>query len=164
MEKHLKQYIQPFINVCKNVFLNFVGEELEAKVPYFIKKDEMAEWDISGVIGLTGEARGAVVISMKQDLAIKLTTVLTGTKHKSLDDDVVDAVGELINIIAGNVKQELEEAFRLVISLPTIIKGKEHTINWPDNQIRAICIPFVTSTSESFSLSVALEAINDIEI
>jgi len=155
----LKQYIQPFIKVCKNVFQDFVGVELEAKIPHFTKKDTLAEWDISGVIGLTGEARGAVVISMKQDLAIKLTAILTGTEHKYLDDDVVDAVGELINIIAGNVKQELEDAFRLVISLPTIVRGKEHTINWPDSQTRVICIPFATSDSDNFSLSVALEAV-----
>jgi len=146
------------------VFLEFVNQELEAKIPYFIQKDEISEWDISGIIGLTGEARGAVVISMKQDLAIKLTAILTGTEHKNLDDDVVDAVGELINIIAGNVKQELEDAFRLIISLPTIVKGKEHTINWPDNQARVICIPFVTSASDSFSLSVALEAVKGIDL
>ena len=158
----MKQYIQPFIKVCKNVFCEFVNMELEAKIPHFTKKDTISEWDISGVIGLTGEARGAVVISMRQDLAIKLTAILTGAEHKNLDDDVVDAVGELINIIAGNVKQELEDAFRLVISLPTIVKGKEHTINWPDSQTRVICIPFETTDSDNFSLSVALEAVKTI--
>ena len=141
--------------------MDFLNQELEAKIPYFINKDEITEWDISGVIGLTGEARGAVVISMRDDLAIRLTSILTGMSHKVLYDDVIDAVGELINIIAGNVKQELEDAFRLVISLPTIVKGKEHTINWPDSQTRVICIPFVTADSESFTLSVALEAVKN---
>ena len=153
----MKQYIQPFIKVCINVFQEFLGQKLEANIPYFMEKETITEWDISGIIGLTGEARGAVVISMKQDLAIKLTAILTGTEHKGLDEDVVDAVGELINIIAGNVKQELEDAFRLVISLPTIVRGKEHTINWPDSHTRVICIPFATAESESFTLSVALE-------
>ena len=74
----MKQYIQPFINVCKNVYKEFVNLELEAKMPYFMEKDTATEWDVSGVIGLTGEARGAVVISMKEDLAIRLTSILTG--------------------------------------------------------------------------------------
>jgi chemotaxis protein CheX len=159
----LKQYIQPFIKVCKNVFKEFLNLELEAKMPYFMEKEAPTEWDVSGVIGLTGEARGAVVISMKDDLAIKLTGILTGKSHKVLYDEVVDAVGEIINIIAGNAKQELEEAFRLVISLPTIVKGKEHSVNWPENQARVICIPFsLADTEESFTLSVALEGIKDI--
>ena len=155
----MKQYIEPFIKTCKNVFKEFVNLELDAKLPYFMEKDAVTEWDISAVIGLTGEARGAVVISMKDDLAMKLTAILTGKAHQVIYADVVDAVGEIINIIAGNVKQELEEAFRLVISLPTIIKGKEHSVNWPEGQARVICIHFTISNSDSFTLSVALEAI-----
>ena len=153
----MKQYIQPFIKVCKNVFVEFLGLELEAKMPYFLEKEEVTEWDVSGIIGLTGEARGAVVLSMREDLAIKLTSILTGATHSGLDADVVDAVGEIINIIAGNAKQELEEAFKLIISLPTIVKGKEHSINWPNNQARVISIPFTISDKDSFTLSVALE-------
>jgi chemotaxis protein CheX len=141
------------------VFKDFLALELEAKLPYFMEKETVTEWDVSGVIGLTGEARGAVVISMKQDLAIKLTSILTATEHKGLDADVVDAVGEIVNIIAGNAKQELEEAFKLVISLPTIVKGKEHSINWPEGQARVICIPFTISDTDSFTLSVALESV-----
>jgi chemotaxis protein CheX len=133
--------------------------EPEAKMPYFLEKDSSEDWDISGVIGLTGEARGAVVISMKDNLAMKMTGILTGKVHQVLYDEVVDAVGELINIIAGNVKQELEDTFRLVISLPTIITGKEHHVNWPEGQARVICIPFSIGDEYTFSLSVALEAI-----
>jgi chemotaxis protein CheX len=155
----LKQYIQPFIKVCTNVFHEFLKLEPEAKLPYFMEKDAVTDWDVSGIIGLTGEAKGAVVISMKEALAIRLTSILTETEHKELDPDVVDAVGEIINIIAGNTKQELEEAFRLVISLPTIVRGKEHSINWPVGQARVICIPFTISTEDSFTLSVALEAV-----
>lgn len=154
----MKQYIQPFIDVCKSVFKDFIGKEVEAGTPYFLEKEAVTEWDISGVIGLTGEARGAVVISMKDDLAINLTGILTGKVHNVLYDEVVDAVGELINIIAGNVKQELEDAYRLVISLPTIVTGKGHTINWSTSHTRIICIPFLFSGTEHFILSVALES------
>ena len=158
----MMQYIQPFIKTCKHVFSEYVGKEIDAKLPYFKDKSEASDWDISAVIGLTGEARGAVVISMKQELAISLTTILTGIQHESLDRYVVDATGELINIIAGNVKHELENAFRLVISLPTIVKGKEHTINWPDSQTRVICIPFTTVNNDNFVLSVALESVKNV--
>jgi chemotaxis protein CheX len=166
----VKQYVQPFIKVCTNVFRDFVGQELQAEMPYFTDSRATHEWDISAIIGLTGEARGAVVISMKQDLAMELTSILTGATHVSMraralnnelpsDDDVVDAIGEIVNIIAGNVKQELEEAFRLVISLPTIIKGKGHSITWPNEQARIVCIPFKIFNAESFGLSVALEEV-----
>jgi chemotaxis protein CheX len=156
----LKQYIQPFIKVCENVFRDFVGQELRAEVPYFLETNTEHEWDVSAVIGLTGEARGAVVISMKEELAVRLTNLLTGEeKHQHLDNDVIDAIGEIINIIAGNVKQELEEAFKLTISLPTIVSGKQHTVAWPDEQARIICIPFAIFDAETFGLSVALSVV-----
>jgi chemotaxis protein CheX len=155
----MEKYIQPFIDVSKNVFKEFIGSDLAADRPYFVDVNTSMDWDISAIIGLTGEARGAVVISMKKELAIKLTDTLTGTSHTDLDDEVVDAVGEIVNIIAGNVKKNLEDAFRLVISLPTIVRGREHSIKWPQGQARIICIPFTIFGKDTFNLSVAMEAV-----
>ncbi|MDR0656306.1 MAG: chemotaxis protein CheX [Treponema sp.] len=155
----MEKYIQPFIDTTRNVFKEFVGTDLVVDRPFFADKDKATDWDISAVIGLTGEARGAVVISMKNSLAIRITDLLTGSSHTKLDDDVVDAAGEIVNIIAGNVKKNLEEAFRLVISLPAIVTGKEHTVKWPNNSARIICIPFTAFGNESFTLSVAIEAV-----
>jgi chemotaxis protein CheX len=155
----MEQYIQPFIEVSQKVFEEFVGCKLAADRPYFEEKENINDWDISAVIGLTGEARGAVVISMKTSLATRITDILTGTSHTELDDEVVDAVGEIVNIIAGNVKKDLEESFRLIISLPTIVQGTKHVIKWPSGHTRVICIPFNIFENERFVLSVAVESL-----
>jgi len=155
----VEKYIQPFVDVTKNVFKDFLGAELEIDRPYFAEQTTVAEWDISAVIGLTGEARGAVVISMKQSLVLRLTDTLTGTPHTEIDEEVVDAIGEIVNIIAGNAKKGLEESFRLVISLPSIVQGKGHSVKWPHAQARIICIPCNIFENEIFTLSVAIEAI-----
>jgi chemotaxis protein CheX len=155
----MEKYIQPFIDVCKNVFKEFIGCDLEADRPYFAEKESVNNWDISAVIGLTGEARGAVVISMKSSLAIRFTDILTGSSHIEPDEEVVDAIGEIVNIIAGNVKKNLEESFRLIISLPTIVQGSNHVIRWPAGNTRIICIPFNIFENEIFILSVAIESI-----
>ncbi|MDR1507363.1 MAG: chemotaxis protein CheX [Treponema sp.] len=154
----MEKYIKPFVDVTENVFAEFIGAKLEVGNPYFSKAEAISEWDISAVIGLTGEANGAVVVSMRSALAEKLTEKLTGKPHTSIDGEVVDAVGEIVNIIAGNAKKGLEEAFRLIISLPTIIQGQNHQIKWPSEQTRVICIPFTIYGSEVFTLSVAIEA------
>jgi chemotaxis protein CheX len=155
----MEKYIQPFIDVCKTVFKDFVGVELRAGRTYFVDTTAETEWDLSGVIGLSGEARGAVVITMKKNLALKITDILTSGHHTNVDEEVVDAVGEIVNIIAGNVKKNLEEAFRLVISLPTIIQGKGHQIKWPIAQTRIISIPFEAFENDLFYLSVAIESV-----
>ncbi|KGE72050.1 chemotaxis protein CheX [Spirochaeta lutea] len=155
----MEKYIQPFVEVCESVFRDFLQTEVRADRPHFIDRSEANNWDISAVIGLTGEARGAVVISMKLNLALSLTSTLTGQQHTGLDDEVVDAIGEVVNIIAGNAKRGLEESFRLVISLPTIVRGNNHSVIWPTEQTRIICIPFRLPSGDTFCLSVAIEAV-----
>jgi chemotaxis protein CheX len=153
----MEQYIQPFIKVCTSVFKDMLHCDLITEKVFFVEKEAFNNWDISGVIGLSGEAKGAVAISMKTETAIKLTEILTGIKHEYMDSDVVDAVGELVNIIAGNVKKDLEEMFRLVISLPTIVRGKAHLIVWPSVRTRIFCIPFKIFSEEALCLSVAID-------
>ncbi len=153
----MEKYVQPFINTCCDVFRDFVGTEITAKTPHFVESSEKNEWDISGIIGLAGEAQGAVVLSLKTDLAFKITEFLTGNVVSEVNDDVFDAVGEIINIIAGNVKKDLEEMYQLVISLPTIIQGENHNMVWLRSQgTRSICIPFEILGGHSFALSVTL--------
>jgi chemotaxis protein CheX len=115
------------------------------------------DWDISGIIGLSGQISGAVSISMKDIVAFKITKNLTGVEHNSFDIDVIDAIGEIINIIAGNIKKDFEESFRTAISLPSIVQGKGHRIIWPSEKIRIICIPFSIFLEQEIFLSIAIE-------
>ncbi|GHU07458.1 chemotaxis protein CheX [Spirochaetia bacterium] len=153
----LEEYLEPFIEVSENVFETLGGVKITAGRPYIVSRDTVHEWDISAIIGLAGEARGAVVISFKQNTALQLATQMSGKTFIDWDDMVIDIIGEIINIIAGKAKQRLEEKFRLVISLPSIIRGKEHAIWWPGDAPRIICIPFKIFGNDSFTLSVTLE-------
>ena len=154
----MEQYIQPFIKVCESVFRDFCQTEVKAGRVFFVAKDEYeTSWDISGIIGLSGEASGAVAISMKDITAFTVTKILTGQEYKSIDADVTDAVGEIINIISGNVKKNFEDELRIKISLPSIIKGKAHSIVWPSEKIRIICIPFTIFENQEICLSIAVD-------
>ena len=73
--------------------------------------------------------RGSVVVSFPKVAALKIVSRMTGVETKVFDDDVTDAVGELVNIIAGNAKEGLQQ-FRIEISLPSVVKGPQHTIAW----------------------------------
>ena len=154
----MEKYIQPFITVCENVFRDFCQTDVKAGRVFFVSKDEYeSNWDISGIIGLSGEVSGAVAISLRDITSFKVTSILTGSEHTSIDADVTDAVGEIINIIAGNVKKNFEEELRIKISLPSIVKGKAHSIVWPSEKTRIICIPFSIFGDQEICLSVAVD-------
>ena len=154
----MEQYIHPFIEGTEVVFRDLCNTEVKAGRPFFVSKDEFETiWDISGIIGLSGEANGAVAISLKEETAFKLTGILTGREYDRVDTEVTDMLGEVINIIAGNVKEVFEKKHRIKISMPSIIKGKAHTIVWPSERARIICLPFTIFENQEFCLSVAME-------
>ncbi|MCL2319945.1 MAG: chemotaxis protein CheX [Treponema sp.] len=154
----MEQYIQPFIKGSEDVFRDFCNAEIKAGRAFFVSRDEFeTNWDISGIIGLSGEVTGAVAISLKEATALKLTENITGQKHTYIDMDVADVVGEIVNIITGNVKNIFEDKYRIKISMPSIIKGKSHSIVWPSQRARIICIPFTIFENQEVCLSVAVE-------
>ena len=57
-----------------------------------------------------------------------------------MNSDVVDAIGELTNMIAGSAKAQLEP-FQMSIGLPTVIVGSDNPISFPSKS-PTINIPF----------------------
>ena len=152
----MEQYIQPFVQVTTSVFKDMLQCELKPDRAYFAEKESFLDWDLSGLIALTGEVKGLVAISMKNSTALKITAHLTGMDDIS-NSDMVDAVGEMVNIIAGNVKKNLEDLFKIVISLPKVISGKAHMIVIPDDRLRLLCIPFTIFENEIVCLSINIQ-------
>ncbi|MDR1506164.1 MAG: chemotaxis protein CheX [Treponema sp.] len=155
----MEQYIQPFVQVSKSVFKDLLGCEIVPGRAYFIKKEAFLDWDISGVIALTGEVKGLVAISMKSDIAAKIAGRLSPIAGAGdlPEVDIVDAIGEIVNIIAGNVKKNLEDMFRIIISLPTVVRGKAHYIVIPEERTRLLCIPFTIFETGTFWLSLTID-------
>jgi chemotaxis protein CheX len=149
-------HIEPFIDATVGVFREMFGLEPEFLNPYLLQRDDRNEWDISGIIGIGGDSKGVVVVSLSTELATALTSILTGSASTASEDDIIDAVGELVNIIAGNAKKGLEE-YRLDISLPSIVRGPDHRIAWQQS-VPIIGIPFKIPMGR-FHLSIGLENI-----
>jgi chemotaxis protein CheX len=149
------KYINPFIDATLNVFETFLQTPAKTGKPYlFDHAAEQSGWDISGIIGLAGEILGVVVISFPTTLALKLVSFLEKRETKIIDESVVDLVGEIINIIAGNAKKDLEE-HKIAISLPTVVRGARHRFPGP-SVTPMVAIPFTCEKGE-FSLQVSMK-------
>lgn len=75
---------------------------------------------ISVVMGWTGGLTGSLTMTLTAESAIGWTAGLLGESDLAMDQDVVDAVGELGNLIAGCAKSKLPE-FEITMSLPVVI-------------------------------------------
>ncbi len=133
------EYINPFLTSAIAAFDTMLGCPLTRGTPH-IKSDAQPAHEVSGVIGLSGRARGTVVLSLSREAALNATAVLLQEQPAEINADVADAVGELTNIIAGGAKAKLDH-LDMSVSLPTVITGKSHSVEFPKT-VTPICIPF----------------------
>lgn len=133
------EYINPFLTSTINVFRTMAACELKRGKP-FLAEGVHPTHEISGVIGLSGKAIGTVVLSLDESVALKVTAAMLGEEPAEMNGDVVDAIGELTNMIAGSAKAQFEH-LEMSVSLPSVIMGRNHRVAFPGD-IQPIAIPF----------------------
>jgi chemotaxis protein CheX len=149
------KFIDPFISATLNVLETMAFTKAEAGKPY-LKKDQIASGDVSGVIGLTGEVSGTFSVSYSEKSILAIVSNMFGEEVKEINEEIKDAVGEITNMISGQARQELDRLGRsLRAAIPTVIMGKNHTITHV-TAYPIIAIPFSTSKGD-FTIEVCFE-------
>jgi chemotaxis protein CheX len=134
-------YINPFLSSLSHTFRTMLNCEIH-RGQLQLKNPLSLKFPISGVIGLSGKAVGTVVINLSESVAMKAASAMLMMDIEEINEDVVDAVGEIANMVAGAAKAELAE-YELSISLPSVVTGSQHDIRFPSN-VTPICVPFET--------------------
>ena len=147
--------INPFIDATLNVLGTMASTRAQAGKPY-IKKDKVARGDVTGVIGLTGEAKGTISVSFSEKSILAIVSNMFGEEIKELNEEINDAVGELSNMISGQARKILEELGRTLHgAIPSVIMGKNHTLTHMTTS-PVIAIPFSTDNGD-FTIEVCIE-------
>jgi chemotaxis protein CheX len=133
------EWINPFLTATVDTFARMAKTKVTAGKPYLFTNQQNIK-DISGVIGLSGSLKGAVVIGMPEAVALNAVEKLVGTKYTKITADVSDAVGEIANIIAGYAKKDISGE-DIQIALPTVVLGPKHMVAMPSD-VTVVVIPF----------------------
>lgn len=147
-------YINPFMTSIQNVFSTMFQLPVQIGEPH-IKADRKASHDVSGIIGVSGEMVGTIVLSMPMPVSEAIVHLFTGMDIKSDSDDFADAIGELVNMISGNAKAEFQRK-GVFISCPSVIIGDGHRVA-TNTDTPCVCIPCYTDCGE-VALEISLRA------
>ncbi len=151
--------VNPFISATKEVFEVMSGIHVKRK-SLFLKKDYKIFGEVSGIMGLTGDAAGSIAISFSYDLAKKVISIILDMEVAEIEeDDVKDGIGEILNMIAGQTKAILAGTkYRFKLSIPTVVAGYGYEIYHPEN---APCIVIIFEALDmQFALQVSLAPSN----
>ncbi len=128
LEKEIQQYTQL---VCSTA--------LGLEVQTLPGVHEVSPTDTaSGSIQISGEWNGAIMLSMPTILVNTLTeTLFSLAPGKASSEDKKDAVGELINMIGGNIKALLPEPS--VLSTPLVALEGNNPPHFPATKMKTHC-------------------------
>ncbi len=83
---------------------------------------------VVALVGLTGPLVGTGSVCCSPELACRLAGQMLMTEYHAVDNDVLDAVGEVANMIIGNLKTTIEDQFGAMwLSVPTVVYGRNFT-------------------------------------
>ncbi|MCB2182315.1 MAG: response regulator [Desulfobulbaceae bacterium] len=139
------EYLNPFLVSAQKTIETMAQIPVRTR-PLQRKEERVTYGEVTGIIGMSSEkVSGNMVISFSKSCILDIVAKMFMEPEKDeIDKDVVDAVGELTNIICGGAKAKLAKHKILFdMATPTMIVGKNIQLHYrPDAEI--IVIPFET--------------------
>ncbi len=151
-----QNFLNPFIESISNVLSTMAMLKADAGTP-FIKEDEKAHGDVTGLMSMTGEqAKGTFAVTFSEKVILEITKRMIGEELDKIDETVTDMVGEITNMTTGGTKKLLsEKGYRFDMSIPAVISGKDHVIRHKSKAPISI-VPFDTEVG-SFFIEICFE-------
>ena len=104
-------------DIASSVWDSFLGLTLESS--------DLQDFDVAamtGVVGISGAWQGSIVVQCSTEHAVEAAEAMFAAEPGSLaESEVADALGELTNMIGGNIKSLLPEPSHL--SIPSVSGG-----------------------------------------
>ena len=139
---------EQIVTITQDVWSSFTGTAIGSA------SEEVAldAGDVTvGRVSVTGPWQGCVLLACPTELARNAASAMFDLPAEQLtDDEVADALGELTNMIAGNLKSLLPGPSRL--SMPAVMVGASSTVRMP----HAVLVNTVLLVCKDLALTVSI--------
>jgi len=145
-----EKLIRSIIEGTRRVFRMMLSVDPTPGEPRESRKTSMKVSGITGIIGFAGE-RGSCMLYIRcpDDVAGMLASKMLGAEFNGISEEVKDALGEIANMISGNVNSFLSEiGLEFKLSIPTIISGRGYEIDIGSGNLCSLWVPFKFNGSE----------------
>jgi len=122
-------HINPVVTAVINTLQTMAQLEPVVGKPS-LKQSTTAPGVVSGLIALEGkDARGSLALSFPEAVILDIYKRMMHEEKATVDNMVVDLVGELANIVMGGAKQQFESrGMDFGLTLPKTLEGIDHEI------------------------------------
>jgi chemotaxis protein CheX len=120
----LDVYRDDLARVVQMVFSTMLDLEVDrSDAPWIHSPDTL-----TSAVHFVGEWRGAALVECRADQAFQFAARFMGIERPvAVDEDVRDVMGELANMVAGNLKSLLPRGVGL--SMPSVVVGSDYSVH-----------------------------------
>lgn len=140
-------FVNAHLVAVQNVFKTMLRIEIAMGKPA-LKTTRLTLADVTGVIGFAGDKKGTFSLAFTKESALFMYKAMVGEDAPSVNAEVIDAIGEITNIISGQTRVEIEKlGYKLSAALPTVIVGQNVEVNFI-TKVPVITLPFTFPAGE----------------
>jgi len=142
------------IDATKEIFSTMIM--MEISLEEVLEEHGPLHDTITAMIGLAGTRKGVLAVHFPYPVALAITSSFLMMDVTEMNDDVHDAIGEIANMLGGNVKTILSENGRDIdLSMPSTIAGSEYSFQ-SDKDVEKVIVKFATDKG-NFMVEMDLE-------
>ena len=139
MQEELVQIIHESIN---ETVIAFFQDDIGIVPDQTVIKDtndtyQSPQEDVTAIVSFSGDMSGGIHMSASKHVAFGIASAFTGVKFTGFNDHCIDAIGELVNIIAGSIKERLRP--NIYLTPPNVVIGEYHDVEYMDRLNSAKC-------------------------
>lgn len=141
-------YIDPFVKSAIDVMATMCS--VSPVAGEVAQKEGRGTWGVvTGVIELAGaDTNGKMMLSFDEACVLDLVSRMLMEEYTALSQEVLDAVGELTNIITGCAKSDLANlGLNIDMATPIVVKGQGVAIE-QSSDTPILSIPFKTAAGQ----------------
>jgi chemotaxis protein CheX len=87
-------------------------------------------FEITSMVGLAGQLCGVLSVRCDRKAAALMTSKMLGVEPDKVGPELLDALGEVCNMVAGNFKNKIAGlAEGCMLSPPTVITGSDYSLH-----------------------------------
>ena len=137
--------VNPFIEGTLHILDTTAFVKVKPESP-FLKSTSKSSGDISGILDISGDVQGSAAISFSKTSILGIVSAMFGEEMTEINDEILDAVGEISNMVAGHVTTKIAEMDKKVkVKLDRVSVGSDKDINLGEQGENVLALPFKTT-------------------
>ena len=125
-----KNLVRATALATKSVIKDMIGWDLRVDGITTKKSPANQQIEMNVIITFNGQMSGAFILHCVEPVSAVIVSEMMGSPYEAGSADVKDAMGELLNMISGAVKNHYQsESDPFKISVPTVVVGTDFAVH-----------------------------------